>query len=117
MDSPVKSKHIDFPKFPELLTVPKKHVFEEGKVVLWHDQDLKYKVPKAHIQLKLLSDSYNMESPVDNVLNFMLANMVKQMLSEVTYYAELAEVGFDIGNRTFGLMVHCYGYEKQNFVL
>ena len=95
---------------PEMLTVPKRCVFDDGKVVLWHDQDKKFTVPKAHVQVKILSDHMDPACPKQSVLAYILTELLKQSLSEVTYYASLAEVDFDLSPRTFGLSINCFGY-------
>ncbi|KAI0077374.1 LuxS/MPP-like metallohydrolase [Panus rudis PR-1116 ss-1] len=114
------------PYIPENLSVEKKDVAKPAKVpsrirqndfsALWYKKDDQFWVPKAHVKLDIRS-SMAYATPRQAVLTRLLSDLLDDDLSEVTYYAELAGLGYSVNNYRGGLLVSVTGYNDKLGVL
>ncbi|CCM02306.1 uncharacterized protein FIBRA_04396 [Fibroporia radiculosa] len=79
---------------------------------LWHKKDDQFWVPKASVRIDIRSPlAYG--TPRQAVLTRLLADLVEDALSEVTYAAELAGLAYSLSNHRKGLLIAVGGYSDK----
>ncbi|RKO84131.1 Metalloenzyme, LuxS/M16 peptidase-like protein, partial [Blyttiomyces helicus] len=79
---------------------------------LWHKKDDTFWVPKANVWFRLKSPiSY--ASPLASNLTRLYADLLKDSLSEFSYYADVAGLSYALENSTDGIMLALGGYNDK----
>ncbi|ESO09969.1 hypothetical protein HELRODRAFT_109371 [Helobdella robusta] len=84
---------------------------------IWYCQDSKFKLPKACFTVQIFSSS-SYSDPLSANLTFMYGQMLKDILNEYLYAAELSGVKYDLNCNAYGLQISIGGYnDKQQNLL
>ncbi|WP_256260880.1 insulinase family protein [Shewanella sp. NIFS-20-20] len=105
------------PKY-EANVSPVPTVIAQGKGYrLWHKKDDEFNVPKAHMFLSLDSECAS-KTVTHAALTRLYVEMLLDYLTEDTYQAEVAGLGYHIYSHQGGITLHLSGYTgKQNKLL
>lgn len=96
-------------KYPVLLK-------EDKFIKLWYKKDTKFKIPKGHIFIHLMSPVAYMS--LDNATMFdIYVNLLSQILSEVAYPAVMADYEYSIDGHGTGMEIIMEGFSHKLPVL
>ena len=88
----------------------------DGRLRAWHLQDTEFRVPRAHIRLKLKSPiAYR--TAKDAVHASLYASLVEDGLNTYAYPALLAGLSYSVSVHPEGLMISLRGYSDKQHVL
>jgi insulysin len=92
-------------------------VLRDSKMTrLWYRQDDKFLLPKACINIQFTSP-YAYMDPLSTNLTHIFSVLLKDALTEYTYNAELAGLGYNIHSTIYGLILSIKGYNDKQHVL
>jgi len=98
-------------------TSPFPIILSETKMTrLWYNQDKKFLLPKACINVQFTSPAAYMD-PMSTNLTHMFNVLLKDALTEYTYSAELAGLAYNIHSTIYGLILSVKGYNDKQHVL
>ncbi|KAG8912214.1 Insulinase (Peptidase M16) [Tulasnella sp. 408] len=111
---------------PDNLDVEKKEVAEPlkrplkiretAKSTLWYKKDDRFWVPKANVDLLIVSPLVTM-TPKHNVASRLYVDLVRDSLTEFAYDADLAGLAYDVNIHAEGISVVVSGYNEKLVVL
>ncbi|KAG8972932.1 Insulinase (Peptidase M16), partial [Tulasnella sp. 427] len=111
---------------PDNLDVDKKEVAEPlkrplkiketAKSTLWYKKDDQFWVPKANVDLLIISPLITM-TPKHNVASRLYVDLIRDSLTEFAYDADLAGLAYDVGIHSEGVTVVLSGYNEKLVVL
>lgn len=85
-------------------------------LLLWYKPDSFWRVPKLNVVVRIETDvAYS--SPRRLVLTELFSGVLKDLLSEFTYYADCAGLRFSVSNTLYGFDVSYFGYNHKLKVL
>lgn len=91
--------------------IPQLLIQNEG-LRLWHHQDSTFLVPKATINVRLLS-TVVVESPRNFVLSEIFSRVVTEAMNTYSYFAEIAGLSYSIHGDKSGLIMNFRGYNDK----
>jgi len=103
------------PKKLELLSFKKKSpkkIIDSKWGVFWYQPDHEFKLPKASVQIKILSDKVN-DSPKDKMMANLYNFSLNRSLEEWKYPITLAGLSFDIQRIDRGISLDFSGYSEN----
>lgn len=88
----------------------------DEKFRFWYKKDDQFWVPKAYIQL-LINLPVTVATPINNTLTNLFVGLVDDVLTDISYQAELAGLSFALHTGKEGLVLEVSGYNEKAPVL
>ncbi|KIJ30195.1 hypothetical protein M422DRAFT_187437 [Sphaerobolus stellatus SS14] len=105
----VEVHQIDPAKAPTLID-------ETDRSRLWHKLDDQFWVPRAHVKIDIRSPMAYI-TPRHSVLTRLLANIIEDALTEMTYDAQLSGLGFAVNTFSQAFTISVSGYNDKLHLL
>lgn len=89
---------------------------DDDHVRLWWKKDDRFWVPKANLNIQL-RNPIAYESPSNHVKAALYVNMVKDVLQEYSYDADISGLNYGLVTNSTGLEINVHGYNDKMIVL
>ena len=107
---------VDLPEGAEATCAVPRIIHESDMCKLWYKPDTRFKTPKGHVTVSVVSpECYS--CPEHAVCTTLFIKMLIDSMNEVTYYAEVAGLGYSIQANTVGITAAFAGYSHKLFLL
>uniref|UniRef100_A0A646QDK3 Insulin-degrading enzyme n=1 Tax=Hemiscolopendra marginata TaxID=943146 RepID=A0A646QDK3_9MYRI len=83
---------------------------------LWYKQDDEYLLPKAVLNFEFVSPLAYLD-PLHCDMAYMLVQLFRDSLTEYSYAAELAGLGYSLSNTKYGMILYIKGYNDKQHIL
>ncbi|CAM9645016.1 unnamed protein product [Chrysoparadoxa australica] len=107
-------KEGDGPRAPLLIDVSA--LCGEGSLRAWHLQDTIFLQPRGEVYIKL-SSPLAANTPYQAACCDLIVRLVNDIMTEYSYLASIAELGYSLRSTDSGFEVHCYGFSDKLAVL